>query len=118
VKKIILSALIAATALTSAPALADRDHRHYRDRHYDRYDDDDRRYQRTDNGIRYWRGNDGRYYCKRSNGTTGLLVGAALGALLGRSVDTYGDRAPGTILGAAAGALLGREVDRGRSRCR
>jgi hypothetical protein len=91
VKKIILSALIAATALTSAPALADRDHRHYRDRHYDRYDDDDRRYQRTDNGIRYWRGNDGRYYCKRSNGT---------------------------ILGAAAGALLGREVDRGRSRCR
>lgn len=117
-KKTILSALIAATALTSAPALADRDHRHYRERHYDRHDDDDRRYHRTDNGISYWRGNDGRYYCRRGDGTTGLLVGAALGALLGRSVDTYGDRAPGTILGAAAGALLGREVDRGRTRCR
>jgi hypothetical protein len=118
VKKTLIATLIAASAVTSAPALADRDHRHYRERHYDRYDRDDRRYYRTDNGIRYWRGDNGRYYCRRNDGTTGLLVGAALGALLGRSVDTYGDRAPGTILGAAAGALLGREVERGQSRCR
>jgi uncharacterized protein YcfJ len=67
-----------------------------------------------------WRGEDGRYYCKRSNGTTGLLVGGAAGALVGRAIDTRGSRATGTILGAAAGALIGREVQRSRSvrRCR
>jgi hypothetical protein len=77
-----------------------------------------RRYQTTENGIRYWRGEDGRYYCKRGNGTVGLLVGGAAGALVGRALDTRGDRATGTILGAAAGALLGREVARGPVRCR
>ena len=78
------------------------------------------RYYTTDNGIRYWRGEDGRYRCKRSNGTVGLLVGGAAGALVGRAIDTHGSRTTGTILGAAAGALLGREVDRNRStsRCR
>ena len=75
-------------------------------------------YRQTDNGIRYWKGQDGRYHCRRSDGTTGLLVGAALGALLGRAVDTRGDRAVGTILGAAGGALIGREIERGRTRCR
>lgn len=77
-----------------------------------------RHYHRTDNGIRYWRGNDGRYRCTKSNGTTGLLIGGAAGALLGRTVDTRGDRATGTIVGAAAGALLGREIDRNNSRPR
>lgn len=67
-----------------------------------------------------WRGKDGRLYCRRSNGTTGLIVGAAGGALVGRAIDTRGDRALGTLGGAAAGALLGREVDRSISkrRCR
>ena len=65
-----------------------------------------------------WRDSQGRLRCKRPNGTTGLIVGAAGGALIGRAVDTRGERATGTILGAAAGALLGREVERGRSRCR
>ena len=77
-----------------------------------------RNYRYTDNGIRYWRGDDGRYYCKRSNGTTGLIVGGAVGALAGRAIDTRGERATGTILGAAAGALLGREVQRSQARCR
>ena len=76
------------------------------------------RYYSTDNGIRYWRGEDGRYYCKRGNGTVGLLVGGAAGALVGRAIDTRGDRATGTILGAAAGALIGREIDRNRKRAR
>ncbi len=69
---------------------------------------------------RTWVGTDGRTYCRRSNGTTGLVVGGAGGALIGRAIDTRGSRATGTILGAAAGALLGREVERGRSirRCR
>jgi len=67
-----------------------------------------------------WRDSQGRLRCKRSNGTTGLIVGGAAGALAGRAIDTRGERATGTILGAAAGALIGREVERGRStrRCR
>jgi hypothetical protein len=66
-----------------------------------------------------WRDSNGRLRCKRSNGTTGLIVGAAGGALVGRAIDTRGERATGTILGAAAGALLGRSVERGSNwRCR
>ena len=65
-----------------------------------------------------WRDSDGRYRCKRPNGTTGLIVGAAGGALVGRAIDTRGERATGTILGAAAGALIGRSIDDSRVRCR
>ncbi|MGV3481591.1 MAG: glycine zipper 2TM domain-containing protein [Sphingobium sp.] len=67
--------------------------------------------------YREWRGRDGRMYCRKSNGTTGLIVGGVGGALVGRAIDTRGDRATGTILGAAAGALIGKEVDSKR-RCR
>lgn len=67
-----------------------------------------------------WRGQDGRLHCRRSNGTTGLVVGGAGGALVGRALDGGRSRATGTILGAAVGALVGREVQRGRAarRCR
>ena len=65
-----------------------------------------------------WRDSKGRLRCKRPNGTTGLIVGGAAGALVGRAIDTRGERATGTILGAAAGALLGRSVERSRTRCR
>ena len=67
-----------------------------------------------------WRGRDGRIYCRRSNGTTGLIVGGAGGALIGRAIAGRGDRTIGTIVGGAAGALIGREVQRSRSvrRCR
>lgn len=64
-----------------------------------------------------WRGKDGRTYCRKSDGTVGLVVGAAGGALVGRAVDTRGERATGTIIGAAAGALIGRELASKR-RCR
>jgi hypothetical protein len=67
---------------------------------------------------RVWHDSHGRLRCKRPNGTTGLIVGAAGGALLGRAIDTHGERATGTILGAAAGALLGRHIERSRVRCR
>ena len=76
------------------------------------------RYYTFGNGVRYWQGDDGRYYCKRSNGTTGLIVGAAAGALAGRAIDTRGERTTGTILGAAAGALLGKELTSSNVRCR
>jgi glycine zipper 2TM protein len=68
---------------------------------------------------RTWRGADGRMYCRKPNGTTGLIVGGAAGALAGRRIDTHGERATGTVLGAALGALLGRHVQRNVvSRCR
>jgi uncharacterized protein YcfJ len=66
---------------------------------------------------RVWRDSQGRMRCKRPNGTTGLIVGAAGGALIGRAIDTHGERATGTILGAAAGALVGRSIDRSRVHC-
>ncbi len=70
---------------------------------------------------RYYR-DDGRVYraaprdyrCRRGNGTTGLIVGGAAGALLGRSLDGGRNNTLGTVLGAAGGALLGREVQRSR----
>jgi outer membrane lipoprotein SlyB len=65
-----------------------------------------------------WQGNDGHYYCQKKDGTTGLIIGGAVGALLGREIDSHGDRTLGTILGGAAGALLGKEVAQGGSRCR
>ena len=63
-----------------------------------------------------WRDSHGRLRCHRSNGTTGLIVGAAGGALIGRAIDSHGSRATGTILGAAGGALIGRSIERSNSR--
>jgi outer membrane lipoprotein SlyB len=68
-----------------------------------------------------WRGSDGRTYCRKPNGTVGLVVGGAAGALVGREIDKNGSRTTGTVLGAAVGALLGRHVQRnviGNRRCR
>lgn len=62
-----------------------------------------------------WRGKDGRVYCRRPNGTTGLIVGGAAGALVGNAI---GGGTLGTVAGAAGGALLGREVQRGRAKQR
>ncbi len=115
-RNVILAATLAGLTVPTASAYADPPS--WAPAHGYRAKHGDIAYRRTDNGIRYWRGEDGRYHCRRGDGTTGLLVGAALGALLGRAVDTRGDRATGTILGAAAGALVGREVERGRTRCR
>ncbi len=69
---------------------------------------------------RTWRGSDGRTYCRKRDGTVGLIVGGAAGALAGRAIAPRGERTTGTVLGAAAGALLGRHVDRNRGgrRCR
>lgn len=108
---------MALPVIAAAPASAHGNHGYgnnyyYGDRYgYNAYD------ARYDNGPREWRGNDGRLYCRKSDGTVGLIVGGAGGALLGRAIDTRGERATGTILGAAAGALLGRELAKKR-RCR
>jgi len=76
----------------------------------------------THNGYYHgktWRDSQGRTRCRRQNGTTGLLIGGAAGALAGRAIDGGRNRTVGTIAGAAAGALLGREIDKSRGfRCR
>ncbi len=76
--------------------------------------------QKKRSAYREWRGRDGRRYCRKPNGTTGLVVGGVAGALVGRTIDTRGDRTVGTLLGAAAGAVAGREIERSgsRKRCR
>jgi uncharacterized protein YcfJ len=124
-KKTILAAALAAIVLPTAPAMADPP-RHapahgYHKVKNDRLYDNRGRYvqpRRISRNDKVWRGNDGRYYCKRNNGTTGLIIGGAGGALLGRTIDTQGDRTVGTLLGAAGGALLGREIERSGGRCR
>jgi hypothetical protein len=67
-----------------------------------------------------WRDSRGRLRCRKSNGTVGIIVGGAAGALVGRAVDGGRNRTVGTVVGAAAGALAGREIARNRSvrRCR
>lgn len=117
--------ILAAGAMTlpmAAPAQADPPPhaKAYGKRAKDRIYDDRGYYlepRRLSRGDRIWRDGD-RYYCRRDNGTTGLVIGAGVGALLGRTVDTRGDRSAGTLLGAIAGGLLGREIDRGELRCR
>ena len=97
-----------------------RDRRDWREDRRDARRDrrDWQRERRLSRNDRVWRGEDGRYRCRRDDGTTGLVVGAVGGALLGRTIDTRGDRSLGTLLGAIGGGLLGREVDRGEARCR
>jgi len=65
-------------------------------------------------GSRHYR----RHRC--GNGTTGLIVGGAAGALLGREIERSGNRyrynrggTTGAIVGGALGALVGREIARG-----
>jgi hypothetical protein len=65
---------------------------------------------------------DGRYDDRRQNrqcskGTTGLLIGAAVGGLLGKAiVGRRGSRTTGMIVGAGAGALAGRAIEKSRNR--
>ena len=73
---------------------------------------------RVTRSTRIYRGYDDRYYCRRSDGTTGLIVGAALGGLLGGQLDRGYSNTAGILIGAGAGALLGREIDRGGLTCR
>ncbi len=67
---------------------------------------------------RTWRGRDGRYYCRRPDGTTGLIVGGVAGGVLGNLIAPGGSKTLGTLVGAGAGALIGREIDRSKVRCR
>jgi hypothetical protein len=87
-----------------------------------RYYRDDPRYpeRRLGSNDEVYRGSDGRYYCKRSDGTTGLIVGGVGGALLGNVIDGGRHRTGGTLIGGALGALLGKSVEQSNNevRCR
>ncbi len=95
------AALTAATAVTAVPTAAEA---HSRRGYYS---------QNYDNGY-YGRS----YYRQRrcKSGTTGMIIGGAGGALLGREIAGRGNRSTGTILGAAVGALAGRELTRTKRR--
>jgi outer membrane lipoprotein SlyB len=77
--------------------------RDYRDGNYEPYalGPDDRVY----------RGEDGRYYCRRHDGSVGLVVGAGVGAVLGNVIAPRGSGLLGALLGGAAGAAVGASVD-------
>jgi hypothetical protein len=84
------------------------------------YRHDPRRYppRRLGRHDRIYRGSDNRYYCKRDDGTTGLIVGGITGGVLGHVIAPGGSKTLGTILGAGAGALIGRAIDDGDIVCR
>ena len=67
---------------------------------------------------RIYRGQNGRYYCRRSDGTTGLIIGGLAGGVVGNLLDNGRSSLLGTLLGGAGGALIGRSVDRGQVVCR
>jgi hypothetical protein len=68
-----------------------------------------------------YRGSDGRYYCKRNDGTTGLIVGGIGGGVLGNVIDGGHNRVAGTLIGGALGALAGQAIEKSSDkdvRCR
>lgn len=65
-----------------------------------------------------WRGYDNRYYCRRSDGTTGLIIGGLAGGTLGNVLAPGGSKLLGSILGGTLGAVVGNSIDRGRVVCR
>ena len=69
--------------------------------------------------YRVYAGTDGRYYCRRPDGTTGLIIGGAAGGILGNLVGGRSSTIA-TLLGAAGGALAGRSIEQNQNqfRCR
>ncbi len=83
-----------------------------------RYYREDRRHdeRRLSSNDRVYRGSDGRYYCRHDDGSTGLVVGAAVGGVLGNVIAPNGSKLLGTILGAGGGAAVGAAVDSDNNR--
>ena len=124
----LLSVAVASPVIMPTDATAqrrDRDNRNDRqwrgdreDRNWDpssSYRSGKYRERRLGRNDRIYRGQDGRAYCRRSDGTTGLVIGALGGGVLGNLI---GGGTLGTLAGAGGGALLGRSVDRGNVKCR
>ncbi|WP_019834471.1 glycine zipper 2TM domain-containing protein [Sphingomonas sp. PR090111-T3T-6A] len=114
----VMSALVA-LSMTAAPFAADAQYyggRHDRDGWSEReYRDGgpgyrDGRGYRDGPGRHDRRGRPDRHRCH--DGTTGTIIGAIAGGLLGNAVAGYGDRTAGTIIGGGVGALAGNAVGR------
>jgi Glycine zipper 2TM domain len=90
----------------------------------DRYYRNNRRYRERTlaENDRIYRGRNGRYYCRRSDGTTGLIVGGIAGGVLGNIIAEGDSKTLGTVLGAIGGAAIGAAIDsssnNNRVRCR
>ncbi|MBC7506659.1 MAG: hypothetical protein H7267_13190 [Sandarakinorhabdus sp.] len=67
---------------------------------------------------RIYRGQDNRYYCRRNDGTTGLIVGALGGGVLGNVIAPGGSKTLGSIIGGGLGAVLGHSIGQGNVTCR
>jgi hypothetical protein len=67
---------------------------------------------------RVYRGSDGRYYCRRSDGSAGLIIGGVAGGVAGNVIAPRGSKTLGTLLGAAGGAVIGNAVASASTRCR
>ncbi len=80
----------------------------------DNYYRSDKRYRerRLSSNDRIYRGRDDKYYCRRSDGSTGLIVGGIAGGVVGNVIAPGGSETLGTILGAVGGAVAGRAIDR------
>ncbi len=111
----------------AASGARDRDYVGYEEDRYEtdydaaRHYRDDPRYRerRLSAEDEVYRGSDGRYYCKRGDGTTGLVIGGATGGIIGNVIDGGRRRTAGTLIGGALGALMGRAIERDSDiRCR
>lgn len=89
---------------------------YYADRYY--RDDPSYRERRLGMNDRIYVGQNGQYYCRRSDGTTGLIVGGIAGGVLGNIIAPGGSKTLGTVLGAVAGGAAGTAIDRNNTRCR
>ncbi|NIJ22723.1 glycine zipper 2TM domain-containing protein [Sphingomonas japonica] len=86
----------------------------------DQYYRDGPNYQtrRLGRNDQVFRGRDNRYYCKRDDGSTGLIVGAIAGGVLGNIIAPGGSKTLGSLIGGAGGAIAGEQIDRGDVQCR
>lgn len=86
----------------------------------DRYYRDGPRYRERRLGAndRVYVGRDGRYYCRRNDGTTGLIVGGIAGGALGAAIAPGGSGLLGAVLGGVGGALAGKAIDKDNVRCK
>ena len=112
-RTILLAAALSASSLTACTTYGDRwgsDYDYARNYHSGTYDPYVLGY---DDSV--YRGNDGRYYCKRRDGTVGLVVGAGLGAVIGDAIAPRGSGTVGALLGAVAGGAAGYSAERSLS---
>ncbi len=126
-KKLVLGATALASTAVIVPSAAEAQYyggysRPYYGQSYDPYYNQgyynqgyDRGYYGQSYDRRYY---DGRRYGRRcGSGTTGMIIGGAGGALVGREIERSGryyrrGGTTGAIVGGALGALLGRSIAR------